>query len=462
MAYEYVTPRPDWIFERRALVFNLIGRLRPGVTIEQAEAEMKTIAANLEQEYPEPNGGRSVVLHTLSRIDLEAAATIALAVTLLTGIALLVLAIAAANVANLLMVRASSRRREIAVRVSLGAGRMRLVRQLLTESLVLAGLGGVLGIFIAVWARELLWSLVPPSPFPIALDTSLDFRVLGFALLITMGAGLFFGLIPAVKASRPNLSEALKTGHQRDGTMRRWSVRNVLVVAQVSLSLVALVTAGLMVRSIENVFAVDPGFDKDRLLAVTLPPLGQSYRDTKSSTTLLVRTSGDPTSVAADVRSTIRRIDPNLPITNIQAVTDVIEFSMFNAQIGVWLVSVFGLLALVLAAVGVYGVISYAVSQRTHEIGIRMALGARPGDALSLIVRQGIVLSLLGLSIGLALSVGVTRVLSTFLFGVSAVDPLVFGGISLVLGVVAGAASFVPARRAVRIDPMLALPCRSA
>ena len=130
---------------------------------------------------------------------------------------------------------------------------------------------------------------------------------------------------------------------------------------------------------------------------------------------------------------------------------------MFNAQIGVWLVSVFGLLALVLAAVGVYGVISYAVSQRTHEIGIRMALGARPGDALSLIVRQGIVLSLLGLSIGLALSVGVTRVLSTFLFGVSAVDPLVFGGISLVLGVVAGAASFVPARRAVRIDPMLAL-----
>ena len=161
MMFEQVTPRPDWIFERRALMFDVIGRLKPGVTIDTAEAEMKTIALNLETEYPEPNGGRSVLLAPLSRIDPGASAQIGLAMALLTGIAGLVLAIAAANVANLLMVRAASRKREIAVRASLGAGRMRLVRQLLTESMMLAALGGALGIVIAVWTRELLWSLIP-------------------------------------------------------------------------------------------------------------------------------------------------------------------------------------------------------------------------------------------------------------------------------------------------------------
>ncbi len=611
MMYEEVTPRPDWIFERRALVFKVIGRLNSGVTIEQAESEMKTIASNLEEDYPAPNAGRSVVLHPLSRIDPSANSTIGLAMTLLTGIALLVLAVASANVANLLMVRAAARRREIAVRVSLGATRMRLVRQLLTESLLLAAMGGMLGIAFANWIGALLWSLVPPSPFPIALDTSLDVRVLGFTLLITIAAGLFFGVMPALTASRPNLSNGLKTGQQRDGTIRRWSLRNALVVAQVALSLVALISAGLMMKSIENVFALDPGFDSEKLLAVSFPladqrysgeargrafldrlneeiaalpgvesttissrvpmgfgglrrtvlvegrdvgegengilagvstvgdayfravgielvrgrtfrseepsetprvavinqtmaerfwsgddpigrrftffgdeltvevigisrdskygnlsedpqphaylPLRQSYRDITGGANLFVRTTGEPTSVAASVRSVLRRIDPNLPITSLRSMDEIIELSMFNAQIGVWLVSAFGLLALVLAGVGVYGVISYSVNQRTHEIGIRMALGAKPGDALHLIVRQGIVLALVGLGIGLAAAVGVTRVMSTFLFGVSAVDPTVFGGISLVLAAVAVAASVIPARRATKIDPMLAL-----
>lgn len=211
MMFEQVTPRPDWIFERRALMFDVIGRLKPGVTIGTAQAEMKTISRNLEAEYPEPNGGRSVMLAPLSRIDPGASAQIGLAMALLTGIAGLVLAIAAANVANLLMVRAAARKREIAVRVSLGAGRMRLVRQLLTESMMLAALGGALGIVIAVWTRELLWSLIPPSPFTIALDTSVDVRVLGFAMLITLASGLFFGIVPAIGASRPNLSNALKS-----------------------------------------------------------------------------------------------------------------------------------------------------------------------------------------------------------------------------------------------------------
>ncbi len=611
MMFEQVTPRPDWIFERRALMFDVIGRLKPGVTIGTAQAEMKTIARNLEAEYPEPNGGRSVMLAPLSRIDPGASAQIGLAMALLTGIAGLVLAIAAANVANLLMVRAAARKREIAVRVSLGAGRMRLVRQLLTESMMLAALGGALGIVIAVWTRELLWSLIPPSPFTIALDTSVDVRVLGFAMLITLASGLFFGIVPAIGASRPNLSNALKSGQQREGTMRRLSLRNTLVVAQVSLSLIALITAGLMMRSIENVFGVDPGFESDKLLTVSFPladrqyadeargqafldrlneeiaalpgvelttvsnqlpmgfgglrrtvlvegrdvgegengilvgattvgdryfeatgielirgrifrseepsptprvaiinetmagrfwpgedpigrrftfygdeltvevigiakdskygnlaedpqpfaylPLRQSYRDTTASSHLFIRTSGEPLSVAASVRSAIGRIDPNLPITSLRPMNDIIELSMFNAQIGVWLVSAFGFLALLLAGVGVYGVISYSVSQRTHEIGIRMALGARPGDALNMIVRQGIVLSLVGLSIGLAASVGVTRLMSTFLFGVSAVDPVVFVSISLLLAAVAVGASVIPARRATKIDPVLAL-----
>ena len=230
MMFEQVTPRPDWIFERRALMFDVIGRLKPGVTIDTAQAEMETIARILEKEYPDPNGGRSVLLAPLSRIDPGASTQIGLAMALLTGIAALVLAIASANVANLLMVRAAARKREIAVRVSLGAGRMRLVRQLLTESMILAGLGGALGILVAVWTRELLWSLIPPSPFTIALDTSVDVRVLGFAMLITLAAGLFFGVVPAIGASRPNLSNSLKSGQQREGTMRRVSLRNVLFV----------------------------------------------------------------------------------------------------------------------------------------------------------------------------------------------------------------------------------------
>ena len=614
--YQQVHPTPDFLDDRRAVVFNVVGRLKDGVTIDQAEANMQAIATALEQQYPEPNDGRNVILDPLSRLGPGFRQTLMLASALLIAIAGLVLAIASANIANLLLVRAAARKREIAVRISLGAGRTRLIRQLLTESFVLSAMGGALGLVLALWVRDLLWSFAPPTPFQIGLDTSLDANVLGFAALISLAGGLFFGLVPAIQSSRPDLSTELKTGHQREGAVRKLSVRNVLVIAQVSLSLVALVSAGLLMRSFQNTLNIPPGFRTENVLTVSfslldnqylnettgqsflnrlqeevqalpgvnsadvgsnLPfffggisrtvfiegrdagegedgvlvatstvgpdylrtmdipvlrgrdfrgieprkseidvgpqyaiinetmadrfwpgedalgrryklygdetsvevigiakdvkygqlaetptpymylPLQQSYRDARTTMNLFVHTAGPASSLGGPVQEVFRRLDPNLPLTGVRPMAAVVDQSMWLPSMGAWLVAVFGALALFLAGIGVYGVISFSVSQRTHEIGLRMALGAKPTDAMGLVVRQGLILALIGVVVGTVLSLAVTRVLATFLVGIDALDPAVFGGVAVILTLVAALASYLPALRATKVDPVSAL-----
>ena len=616
MMYERVHPTPDLVVNRRAILFNVVGRLKPGVTREQAESNMQAIGSALAQQYPTPNEGRNVTLEPLTQLGPSLRSTLATAGGLLIAISGLVLVIASANIANLLLVRAAARKREIAVRLSLGARRIRLIRQLLTESFVLAALGGTGGLVLALWVRDLLWSLMPPLPFQLNIDTSLDVRVLGFAALVSIVGGFFFGLVPAIQASRPDLSSELKSGQQKEGSIRRFSPRNILVIAQVSLSLIALISAGLLMRSFQNTLDIDPGFRTENVLTVSfnlidnsysnettgqnllrriqeeiqavpgvmnadlgsampmfLPgmsrtvfvdgrdageaedgilvntstigpkyldtmgisllrgrdfsriepketgsaegpnyaiinermaerfwpgedalgrtftfygddhsveiigiaadskygqlaeepqpfaylPILQSYRDTKFAMNLFVHTAGGPTTVAGDIQAIIRRLDPNLPITGVLPMTEVLERSMLLPRIGAYLVLVFGGLALFLAGIGVYGVISFSVSQRTHEIGLRMALGARSGDAMKLVVKQGLTLSLIGVGIGVLVSIAITRVMSTFLVGVNALDPMVFGGVAVILAGVSAVASYIPALRATRVDPVTAL-----
>lgn len=615
--YQQVHPTPDFLDDRRAVVFNVVGRLKDGVTIAQAESNIQAIATALEEQYPEPNAGRNVILDPLSRLGPGFRQTLMLASALLVALAGLVLLIASANIANLLLVRASTRKREIAVRISLGAGRTRLIRQLLTESFVLSAMGSALGLVLTLWLRDLLWSFAPPLPFQIGLDMSLDARVLGFTALISVAGGLFFGLVPAIQSSRPDLSSELKSGHQREGSIRKFSARNILVIAQVSLSLVALVSAGLLMRSFQNTLNIPPGFRTENILTVSfslidnrylnettgqsffnrlqeevqaLPgvnsadvgsnmplffggisrtvyiegrdadegedgvlvatstvgpdylrtmdipvlrgrdfrgvepqessidvgpqysiinetmaerfwpgedalgrryklygdvtsvevigiakdvkygslaetptpafmylPLQQSYRDARATINLFVHTAGPPASLGGPVQEIFRRLDPNLPLTGVRPMTAILDQSMWLPSMGAWLVAAFGALALLLAAIGVYGVISFSVSQRTHEIGLRMALGAKPSDAMALVVRQGLILTMIGVVVGIVLSLAVTRVLATFLVGIEALDPTVFGVVAIVLTIVAGLASYLPALRATKIDPVSAL-----
>ena len=617
MMFAQVHPTPDLVADRRAILFNVVGKLKPGVTREQAESNMQAIGTALAEQYPTPNEGRNVTLDPLSRLGPAFRSTLALAAGLLIAISGLVLAIASANIANLLLVRAAARRREIAVRLSLGAGRIRLIRQLLTESFVLAAIGGIGGLVLALWTRDLLWSLVPATPpVQLTLDASLDGRVIGFAALVSLAGGLFFGLVPAIQSSRPDLSTELKSGQQKEGSIRRFSPRNILVIAQVSLSLVALISAGLLMRSFQNTLDIDPGFRTEDVLTVSfnlndnryleeamgqdlvrrlreevtsvpgvlnadvgsaMPmffpgmgrtvfiegrdageaedgilvststvgpkyleamgiellrgrdfsrveeketssdigpdyaiinetmaerfwpgedalgrhfrfygddhtvevigiaattkylqlaeqpqpfaylPIQQSFRDMRFAVNLFVRTAGGPTSVAGDVRSVIRELDPNIPITSVLPMTEVVHRSMLLARIGAVLVAAFGGLALFLAAIGVYGVISFSVSQRTHEIGLRMALGARSADAMKLVVKQGLALTLIGIVIGVAVSIGITRVMATFLVGIDALDPTVFGGVALTLAAVSVLACYIPALRATKVDPVTAL-----
>jgi predicted permease len=518
----------------------------------------------------------------------------------------LVLLIACANVANLLLARAGARRKEIAIRLSLGASRVRLVRQLLTESVLLALLGGAAGLLIAYWSKDLLLAARPPQFLPNGLELKLDGGVLAFTFLVSVLTGLLFGLAPALQASQPDLVTELKDRTLEPGGRRRVTLRGALVMAQVALSLISLIGAGLFIKSLRNTQRIDPGFETQGLLMLTfdlgaqgydrarseayyreavdrvkaLPgvtaaglssnlPIGggfsrtvfpeghepaagstgtfvvvntiapgyldvagialrrgrdlaesdrdgapavvlvneamakkfwpnedaigkrfkffgdESFRevagvveDTKVFTlgedprpvayvplyqmfettmTLNVRTSGDPAPLLDSVRRTVQALEPNLPLTNVQTVATLLDQTLWLPRMGASLLAIFGLLALALAAIGIYGVMSYAVSQRTHEFGIRMALGARARDVLALVFRQGLLPVAAGLLLGLVAALAVTRVIATFLVGVGASDPVTFAGIALLLLAVSILASYVPARRATRVDPMIAL-----
>jgi putative ABC transport system permease protein len=588
--------------------FRVVGRLKNGVTLESARAEMDALTARLSQAYPVTNGGWGLRLESLQ--DSMVGQLRRLLFVLLAAVGLLLL-IACANVANLTLVRAASRRREVAVRLALGASRMRVARQMLTESLLLALAGGAAGVGLSVWLTELLVALSPRNT-PRLDETSLDARVLLFALGATLLTGLVFGLAPALQASKASLNEALKEGGRGVAEARgRGRGRGLLVVAEIAISLVLLVGAGLLVKSFLRLQQVNPGFDASHVLTMrvalpgarypdankkaefyaslvervkalpgvetaaatlSLPLNGSNYsvwrafiregrplapeesenaaysvvtpdyfralriplvrgraftdrddagsamvavineplarkifpgedpvgkhitvwRDEKfpreivgvvgeakpqsldsdsmlqvyvperqdaswGGMSLLVRTQGDPEALTQAVRSEVRALDRNQPVYDVKTMSQVVADSTAYRRLAALLMAGFASVALLLACVGLYGVISYAVARRTHEIGIRMALGAQARDVLRLVLRQGGALVLAGVAVGVAAAFAATRALASMLYEVSATDATVYALVALLLSAVALLACLVPARRATKVDPMVAL-----
>jgi putative ABC transport system permease protein len=590
-----------------------MARLKPGVTVQQARDDMEIVAANLEKQYPDSNtGNRASLTPALENV----VGSIRTALLVLLSAVGFVLLIACANVANLLLARASNRQKEMAIRTALGASRTRIVRQLLTESLILSFAGGAFGILLALWGVQLIIAVSPDS-IPRFREIGLDARVLLFTMGVSLLTGIIFGLAPALQSSKPDLNETLKEAG-RGSTGRRHIMRSILVVSEVALTLVLLIGAGLMIRSFYHLQRVDPGFSADNLLTfnVSLPqkkypdpqqrinfyqqllqnltalpgvqsvgmatglplgnngwqsgfwiegrpeppqgqrpltevalvgpgyfkamqipllrgrdfndqdvmaappdpkhpefrrptvtvideefarrywpdedPLGQqitfwggkvtvvgivrrvkmeglntdsnrvqSYypfnQNPSGSMSVVVRTIGDPTGLSNAVRQQVLAIDPDQPIYSVQTMGQIWTDSIAPDRLFLMLLGTFATVALILAAVGIYGVMAYSVTQRTHEIGIRMALGAAQSNVLGMVIRQGMKLALAGLGLGLVGAWLVTRTMSSLLFGVSATDPLTFVVISLALAGVALGACFLPARRATKVDPMIAL-----
>jgi macrolide transport system ATP-binding/permease protein len=593
--------------DRRALLLNLVARLQPQVSAAQADATLATLAASLEQAHPKENDSRSATLTPITGFNPEFRRDVSLAGAVLMGVVGLVLLIACANVANLLLARAASRRREIAIRISLGASRARLIRQLLTESALLALLAGLAGLLIAYVCQNLLWSLRPPFLNADDLDLGLNGRVLTFTLLVSVLTGVLFGLVPALQLSRPQLVDHLKDRVSRPtGFGRVFGLRNVLVMAQVALSLVTLVGAGLFVRSLQNAQRTDPGFESAQLLLLSfdvgaegysgeaaadfqrrvlervravpavkgavlgstglfaggfsrtvfpegvdqndrrngrLTPLNQvspgyfealgipvvrgrgfTEQDTAGGTmvavvnetmasrvwpgeealgkrfrcfgetwiievvgvardakyftigedaqpffyvplsqhpsaavTLHVRTVSDPAAVLGTVRSQVQSLDARMPLTNVQTIRQLFDQALWAPRMSASLLGAFGALALLLAALGVHGVVSYSVAERTQEFGIRMAIGASPVDMLRLVIRQTLTTAAIGGVFALIVAYAATRGLGNLLIGVRAGDPITFGGTFAVILAAALLASAWPAWRASRIDPLVAL-----
>jgi putative ABC transport system permease protein len=597
---------------RRMRWINIVGRLKPNVTVDQARPAMKTIASALEKEYPRDNPGRTCELYPLnqSALGINQRAKFSLAGGVLMGVVGLVLLIACVNLANLLLAQAAKREKELTLRAALGAGRFRLVRQLLTESTLLSLLGGLAGLLIAFWGRKLLWSFRPPFLPDGSIDLSFDSRVLFFTLAISVLTGFVFGIIPALKASNTDLNEVLKAGG-RGGTMG-WAhnrMRSLLVVSEIALALVALIGAGLFLRSMQRAQEINIGFEAKNLFmynfdlgalryepehgqqffrdalervksvpgvadatvssngilgggnggisgtvfregeqtdpnnrgtlvnfddvmpgyfaALHIPtlsgrdltdfdrestqqvvvinkamadlvwpgqdPLGKHFtivvdphqyevigvvgttiigavgedpqpvayipmrQQYSPQASLLVRTTDNPEAVMGAVRAQVNQLDRNLALTNGQTVEQLLAQGLWPARMGAALLGLFGLLALILASIGIYGVLSYSVTQRTSEIGIRMALGAQSKQVLKLVLRQGMLLAGVGVLVGLAIALPITRFASTLLYGVSVWDPVTYILITLLLMAVAFFACYVPARRATRIDPLVAL-----
>ncbi|MGD0435753.1 MAG: ABC transporter permease [Bryobacteraceae bacterium] len=594
---------------RRMRMINVFGRLKPGVVATQALAAMKTIAARLETQYPADNNGRSVELASLSDAALGFLPRDQL---LIAGIALsavvgLVLLIACVNLANLLLARSTKRAREMALRTALGASRTRLVRQLLTESLLLSAAGGVAGLLIGSAGSLLLWSFRPAFLLQNSVALRIDIRVLLFTAAITALTGLIFGMAPALKTSTPDLGAVLKTGGRGGAEVwARSALRSTLVISEVALALVALVGSGLFIRSMQRAQRIDPGFESHKLfcfdfditsrgytperarqflrsvleralstpgvasaaladslplngglLATTFPegqelgtdrrgtlvlqesvspgyfdtlripieqgrmfsefdrrdsapvavvnralaqqfwpgqnPIGKRFRFVSdnvlhevvgvvSNTAVLaigeppqpvtylpleqrfstavaldVRTESNPAAVLNAVLSRVQSLDSNLALTNASTIQDLLAQGLWAPRMGATLFGLFGLLGMLLASIGIYGVMAYMVAQRTNEIGIRMALGAQPGDVLRLVVGQGMRLVLAGIALGLACSFALSRLMRSLLFDVSPTDPVTFLTVSAILAAVALVAGWLPAIRASRIDPVLAL-----
>ena len=606
---------PSFRDRRIDMSAHAVGRLKPGVTLAQAKADMDSIARNLAAAYPEADKAVGITVLSLKQ-DIVGNVQPFL-VVLLAAVGFLLL-IACANVANLLLARSMGRSHEFAIRAALGASHARVIRQLLTESILLSGAGGALGLLLAFWGTKVVLGTLPGA-LPRASEVSLDSRVLLFTLGVSLFAGILFGLAPALKTSRVNLQEILKE-NGRGSSGARHRIQGIFVAFEVAMALVLLVGAGLMIRSLAALWRVNPGFnpshaitfdlslpasskvsaaetrarlrqfdekmrsipgveavsvtlgsrpmihdsslpfwiegqpkpanDNDmhqamfylveagfqKAMGITLErgrfvtaqddehaprvididdvfartyfpqenPIGKRVNfvgfgvqaeivgvvghvkqwglgtDAKSAVeaqfdypfmqlpeklmplvatavAVVLRTQGDPTAVMGSVRRAVEETDPREVIYGVETMDEVVSNSFAARRLSMILLGVFAALALMLACVGIYGVISYLVGQRTHEIGVRVALGAQRNDILRLILGHGAKMALVGVAIGIAAALGLTRLMANQLFGVSAHDPLTFAAVAILLSLVALLACYIPARRAMRVDPMVAL-----
>jgi putative ABC transport system permease protein len=605
---------PDWMLRDRH-TRNLLGlaRPKPGVTIQQANAEVAALAGQLASAHADTSAGVGAALLPVWKAHSGAQSMLLAPLQILMAVCGVVLLIVCANVANLLLARITARHKEFSVRLALGAGRGRLVMQLLAESLILAIMGGLVGAPLALWMAQALGALVPPAGFPIALDIEMNADIFAFTMLLCMVACVLSGIAPALHTARADLSDALKQGG-RSGSAGKHSkqLRGLLVVSEVALALVAIIGAGLFARSFQLARQIHPGFDASHILVSNISlstagysvpdrrqfcfrlrerleaqpgiagvtyadfiPLGfdngaweelniegyekgrsenmQIYRnvvapgyfkvlgvpllqgrdfteqDDTSNTSepvmivnqafarryfgggypigrrvhgwgkwfsvvgvvkdskyhtpneapqpyfyvpfkqvyradmavaVYVRTAGEPNQALGTLRREVRSMDPNVSVYDAMPLTEYMAASLFVQKIAAWLLGVLGAVSLVLAAVGLYSVVAYSITQRTHEIGIRVALGAQSSDVVGLVVRQGMGLTLVGLLVGVLAAAAVTRLATGLLVNVSATDPLIFAAGALFLAAIALAASCIPALRATRIDPNTALRCQ--
>lgn len=604
---------PDTLTGRISRQFMLHGRLRDGVELEQAQASLATLASRLEASYPESNEGhvftvlRAADVRLHPRIDRVVTPVAALLLTVVG----LVLLIACTNLAGLLLARASDRRKEIAVRLALGARRRHIVAQLLGESIVLSLSGAAAGLLLASWLTGLIMSFRPPALSFLTLDLGIDHRVLGFTFALAIGAGLFFGMVPALQVSKPELSRSLKDDAGVVWRARRVSLRNILIVGQVAVSMLLLLIAGLFVRSLQSAQTIDPGFNTEESVVFTMnaamryddaggreyyrelvervaampgassvaladrlplglwqqtmnivpdeaaggrqasaatnelveqidfarigpgyfrtldvpllsgrdfvatdregaplvaivseatvdllwpgePGVGKYLRTQggtnievvgvasntrvrsvgeaprpyiyvpheqryESAMELIIATDRDPAQFLAEARDVIMQVDPEVAPLEYMTMSEGNAVILFPIRMAAGLVGAFGLLALLLSSIGVAGSLAYAVSQRSHEVGVRMAMGARPGDLVRMVVGGGMKLVGVGMAIGLVLALLTTRLLEQYLVGISPTDPPAFVGITLLLTAVAVLASYIPARRAAAADPLAVL-----
>jgi macrolide transport system ATP-binding/permease protein len=606
MMKDYVA-RPHFsLADRGSRWLMVMGRLKPGATVAQAQANIAGIASHLEQEYPQTNEQMGVAVYSVMQSPFSLKQDMRPALGILMAAVAVVLLIACANVANLLLARAASRRKEIAVRLALGGSRGRLVRQMLTESFVLASLGAALGLAIAFWTARSLAAFLPPYASRASFATRPDAVVFAFTLGLTVITTLLFGLAPTLHASKQDLVTAMKDNTATVGRgPRKVSLRHALVITQVALSMVALISAGLFVRSLREAYKADPGFDPHGVLLASFDPFLSGYdesrgrefyrrlvervsavpgiqsstlarrlpltdggiafanvvidgyapakdedmrlnyetvgplyfqtmripfvhgrdfderdqegargvviinetmarrywpggdalgrrikltkdwleivgiakdvknrslseapqpflylpllQDYRSNMILVARTAIEPEQMSQSVRAEVAALDPEIPIFDFKTLEEHVGISLYLQRMAATLLSIFGLLALSLAAIGLYGVMAYSVSQRTRELGIRISVGAERRDVFKLILGQGLAMSVVGLLAGLVAALAVTRLTARLLYGISATDPVTFIVIAVLLLGVTLLACYFPARRATKVDPMIAL-----
>lgn len=598
---------PEELADRGYNHIAVVGRLKPGVTLQQAQADMATIADEQARQYPNENAGRGMRLITFQE---NLVGDIRMALWILSIAVLCVLLIACVNVANLLLARATARQKDIAIRIGLGASRRDLIRQLLTESLLLSLLGGAIGLIFAYSGLQIL-TTVGPANIPRLSEVRIDGWVLVFTLVVSLLTGVIFGIIPALQSTKPDINESLKEGQRGSGGgggLVGKRIRNWLVVTEMAFALILLIAAGLLIKSFLLLWQVEPGFNPHNVLTMAISPSPPKYKSRRDLITLcqrltdqlratsgveavgiinqlpfsgrnlgfnftvvgqppsrpedvasanyrlvspgylqamgiplkrgrdfneydkresapvalinetlarryfpnedpigkqlsiegqqapreivgvfgdvkqlkldlegkseiyvsflqfpvaamniVVRTKTDPGSMTSTVLQQIAQVDPDQPVFQVKTMDQYLGESMAQRRLPTVLLGIFAALALVLATIGIYGVMSYLVSQRTHELGLRMALGASQLDIFKLVVGHGMWLSFLGIAFGVAAALALTRIMTSFLYGISASDPLTYVGISVLLAVVALLACLIPARRAIKVDPIIAL-----